>query len=342
MLEIDSHFRQFASSLEKEIEKYGNSGDEALLARQCRQMETLVGLETEFRQALIRRPQGNRVYKAFVRYICDERKNILAARPYFRERQKIFTEEISKALKAREERALYRFQVNFQFVQFAVRTVKWGPRSGILRLFREISQLRTQLVEENLPLAISRARIFWSRTPKSQLSYMDLVQIAGEGLMAAVDKYVLPFSAVFRAVAIGRMTGNLIENYSETLVHFFPTDKRKIYRANKLVSKFSGEHVDYERLAEAVNKDADEAHQTNAAEIADLLSAASCVSADSVGPPNTEADIDAPSVNRFAAPVSCQPDVQFERCETLLRLEEAISKLPILEQKLLRLRGVTL
>lgn len=338
----DSHFRHFAGTLERAIEQYGDLSEETLIVRQCRQMETLAALETEFRQTLIKHPWGVGVFKGFVNYICDERKNILAARPFFRERQGVFTEEISKALKAREEVALYKFHLNFQFVQFAIHRYKWPKGARIIKLAQQIADMRTELVEMNMPLAISRARIFWSRTPKSQLAYMDLVQIACEGLMSAIDKYVLPFSPVFRAVAIGRMTGNFIEQYSETLVHFFPVDKRKIYRANKLMSKFTAEHMDYEALAEAINKDVDEAHKTTAAEIADLLAAASCVSTDSVGPTNSDAECDAPSINRFAAPACCQPDVQFERHEVMSKLEGSIRKLPMIEQKLLRLRGVSL
>ena len=338
----DSHFRSFASTLERAIEQYGDLSEETLLDRQKRQMESLDSMEIEFRQILINHPWGPGVFRGFVEYICDERKNILAARPYFRERQTVFTEEISRALKAREDKTLYKFHFNFQFVSFAVHQCKWPKGSPIVKLAQKISDLRIELVEMNMPLAISRARIFWSRTPKSQLSYMDLVQIACEGLLSAIDKYVLPFKPVFRAVAIGRMHGNFIEQYSETQVHFFPVDKRKIYRANKLMSRFGGEHVDYEALAEEVNKDADEAHKTTAAEIADLLAAASCVSTDSAQPVG-DSDLDnAPSVNRFAAPASCQPDVQFEQHEVLSRLEEAIRKLPAIEQKLLQMHGVSL
>ena len=210
----DSHFRDFAHTLERAIERYGDLSDETLLARQCRQMEKLASLEVEFTQTLLKHAWGPGVFKGFVGYICDERKNILAARPFFRERQVTFTREISKALKARNHEALYGFHINFQFVQFAVNKYKWPVGSQVLKIAKHISQLRMELVEMNMPLAISRARIFWSRTPKSQLTYMDLVQISCDGLISAIDKYVMPFSRNFRAVIIGRITGNFIEQYS--------------------------------------------------------------------------------------------------------------------------------
>lgn len=340
----DNHFRNFAGNLERAIDKYADLPEEDLLARQKRQVETLVALEKEFRRTLIKHPWGPGTYKAFVRFICDERRNILAARPFFRERQNIFTEQISKALKKRAEKSLYRFHFNFQFVIFVLAEYKW-PRGGkIATLARQIAQLRTELVEMNMPLAISRARIFWSRTPKAQLSYMDLVQISCEGLMSAVDKFCLPYSRVFRAVAIGRMTGNFIEQYSETLVHFYPVDKRKIYRANKLLSRGNAEQPDMEKLSEGVNSDVDPNHQTNPSEIADLLAAASSVSADSPMPNQRAQNPDAESfpLDSFRADESTHPDVRFEQAEALNVLERAIPDLPMLERKLLRMRGVSL
>lgn len=333
----DEHFRHFTGVLERAIKQYGDLSEETLLQRQKRQVETLVSLEKKFRLTLIRHAWGPGVYKAFVRFICDEKRNILAARPYFRERQEVFTKKISKALKKRADRSLYRFHFNYQFILFALKARKW--RGGdIVRLEEEIAAIRKELIEMNMPLAISRARIFWSRTPKAQLSYMDLVQISCEGLMSAVDKFCLPYSKVFRSVAIGRMVGNFIENYSETLLHFYPRDKRKIYRANKLVSKF-GNQVDFSALAEQVNEGVDKVHQTSAIEIAELMAAASCVSTDSTAT-NTP---DAPeAVERFAAPESLQPDIMVEKADSMYALEEALKCLTMFERKLLKLKGVTL
>jgi RNA polymerase sigma factor (sigma-70 family) len=302
----------------------------------------LAALEIEFRQFLISHPWGEAVYQEFISYICDERKNILAARPFFRERQETFTAEISNALKIRNVELLYKFHINFQFISFVACRFQWSPDSQIIKLAQQIADLRTELTEMNMPLAISRARIFWSRTPKSQLTYMDLIQIACEGLISAIDKFVLPFSRVFRAVAIGRITGNFIQLYSETLVHFFPVDKSKLYRANKLISKFSSTgHVDYEKLSEAVNIDVDNTHRTDASEIADLLSAASCLSIDC--PPANQVEGEIPvGISRFAAPSSSQPDIQYENYEVMTHLEKAILCLPLREQKLLKMHGVML
>lgn len=335
----DPHFRQFAGSLAEAIKRYGTTDDKDFLARQKRQVDTLVALEREFREVLIAHSFGKKVYRAFISYICDERRNILDARPYFRERQGTFTRYISVALRRRDERRLYRFNFNYRFVDFALKAAKWKPGSMLVKLARQIEAVRDELITMNMPLAISRARIFYSRTPKAHLSYMDFIQIACEGLMSGIDKFVPPFSKAFRSVAIGRMTGNFIENYSETCIHFFPVDKRKIYRANKIMGKQAGV-VNFEEVAKRVNKGVEPAHRTTASEIANLVAASSVVSSDAVL--NDGDDEPIRVADRFAAPASAQPDVICEKQDTMRALAAAISKLPLIDQKLLRLKGVRL
>jgi DNA-directed RNA polymerase specialized sigma subunit len=340
----DDHFRKFAGNLELAIAKYGEVPREDLVKLQRRQVEKLVGLEKEFRRTLIKHPWGPAVYRAFVRFICDEKRNILAARPYFRERQNVFTHQISKALKKRQDKALYRFHFNYEFVLFVLAQKHWGTNNiggKIISLAKQIRDLRWELVEMNMPLAISRARIFWSRTPKAQLSYMDLVQITSMGLMSGIDKFCLPYSQAFRHTVIGRMIGNLIEQYSETLVHFYPGDKRKIYRANKIIGKM-GENPDFERVAAEVNKDVEPQHMTNAAEIQDLMAASSTVSSDMPIGNNEEEDGDSLPLDTFTADEDTQPDVRVETREALEVMTKAMPELPLVERKMLRLRGVNL
>lgn len=338
----DAHFRSFAENLEKAIARVKQPLDQDLLAHQKEQIESLVGLEGEFRKTLLAHRSGPSVYRDFVHFVCDERRNILAARPYFRERQGVFTKQISRALKRRAEKSLYRFHFNYQFVLFVMAQRDWDHHCRrLVELAEKIREVRTALVVENMPLAISRAKIFYSRTPPSQLSYMDLIQIACEGLMSAVDKFVLPFSRVFRGVAIGRMVGNFIENYSETLVHFYPVDKRKIYRANKLVGKNVGE-VDFNKVADSVNEGVeDPAHRTNPSEIADLMSAASCVSADAESP-SDDGNGRTTVLSRYAAPDRFRPDVVVELDDSLSKLGASMTALTVAERKFLKMKGVQL
>lgn len=341
---FDNHFRHFAVSVERAIEQYGSIEEVGVVERQKEQIEGLVALEKKFRKTLIKHPWGPNVYRDFVRYITEERGNILAARPFFRERQDVFTNKIAKALKDRKQRALYPFNINFQFVKWVMDARDWkgNPIGGkVVALAGEIVRLRTEIVEMNLPLAISRARIFWSKTPRAHLSHMDLVQISCEGLMSAVDKFVLPYSKVFRSVAIGRIVGNFIEQYSETLLHFYPQDKRKIYRANKAMSRATMEAiagVDFEKVAAAVNKDVKPSQKTDSTEISDLVAAASHVSTDS-SPTNDEHGV-AETMDRCEADPATRPDHRYEEMELNTEVQKAYAQLTVFERKLLRMKGV--
>jgi hypothetical protein len=338
------HFRWFTKNLEIAIGRYGDLTEEDLTERQKRQVETLINLEDRFRLALIADRHGPETYRAFVHHINSERRNILAARPFFRERQAIFTSEISRALKSGDAPSLYPYSFNWRFVYFVLSTRPWAKSSEVWKLSQEIGEARRELIEMNLPLAISRSRIFWNRTQRSHLEYMDLVQIAAEGLMAAVDKFCLPYSPVFRSVAIGRMVGDFIEQYSETPIHFYPTDKRKIYRANKYAHRFAGS-IDFDGLAQLVNKEADPSQHTNATEIASLMAAASCVSADAplVTSPTDGGGSEASDwLERFASDPEHQPDSLVEESQTLEVALAVAKRLGPIEQKLLKLKGVTL
>lgn len=331
----NKHFKAFAKVLETAIEKYGDLPESEVEEKQKSQLESLSAKEIEFRYTLIRHPWGLNAYRAFVKYICEEKKNILAARPFFRERQAIFTSQISKILKQRAERGLFRFHFNYQFVQFILKSRTWPKGCKLWGIAKEIENLRTEIVEINMPLAISRARIFWSRTPRSQLSFMDLVQISCEGLISAVDKFVLPYSRVFRSVAIGRMVGNFIESYNETLIHFYPGDKRKIYRANKQLRHFDG--VDFEELVNKVNDGVEENGKTNSNELLDLMAAASCVSVNSISPKDPDG---VETIEKVAAPDFYRADIQVEKMNDYRKLMENIGGLSVLEKKFLQLKGI--
>lgn len=334
------HFRHFAGVLERTIGRLGVIPKSELYEVQKAQVEGLINLEATFRRTLQEDPRGYDAYADWVCYIRDERKNILAARPFFRERSEAFTEQISPALKKRDIRALYPHIFNYQFVNMIMKRNVWPVDHPLQKLFKEINKARNLLVEYNMPLVINRVRIFARSTQKSHLEYMDLVQIGTEGLMSAMDKFCLPYTTVFRGVAIGRMVGNFIENYSETMMHFFPHDKQKIYRANKAVGRTAAEGIDHARIAAAVNVTAAGISQqsTNPNEISRLMAAASCVSANSTSVSN----IDGEEINqydRFAAPRELEPDIQAEHSEEVLLVREAIEQLPLLDKKLLFLSG---
>ena len=208
------HFRAFAKVLEISKEKYVDVNEPDLVERQRKQVNGLAALEDQFRLALLNHKFCDVVYGAFFRFIIEVKRNILAARPYFRERQEIFSPSISDAIKNRDIKTVGQYHINYHFVKFATQVIRWGKYSNLTKIARKIEEAREELVVMNLPLVVSRARIFWSRTPKGHLSFMDFVQIGVEGLIAGVDKYSGEYMDNWCGVAIGRMTGNFIENLS--------------------------------------------------------------------------------------------------------------------------------
>lgn len=333
------HFRTFATSLERELKKYSDMTPKELEALQKLQVEGLVALERQWRAAVVKHRYGCRVYEAFVDHIVQERRNILAARPYFRERQPVFMQGVAPAIRKRAWRQLAKYDVNWSFISFCMKAAQWHARSPVTLLANQIKELRQQLVLANTPLAISRARIFWSRTQKSHLSFMELVNIAVDGLHSAVDKYCLPYSKVFCSVIIGRVVGNCIEAYSETMLHFYPSDRRKIYRAHKIMRGKAD--IDPKVLEEVVNHDVPQSQLATAEEIQALVIAASTVSTDSKPPSQSDdAEPKNDAISGRAAPDDTRPDVRFEAAEAVSKMLQAAKKLPLLEKKFLRLKGI--
>lgn len=348
-LEIDKHFKLFAENLEQALTKYDEVPSEALLAHQREQIRRLVTLETKLREVIITHPWGPGVYKDFISFICDKRNNILAARPYFRERQSVFTKYISRALKNRNDKALYRYRFNWSFVQYVLKARKWPQGGKVVTLAKEIASVRRELLEQNLPLAISQARIFWTNTPQSHLSYMDIIQLQCQALLLAIDKFVPPKDSqrmsnkaslaaykIFRAVAIGIMRRDRVNAYSETLIHFYPGDKAKIYRALKALRRMVGE-IDHDVVAKHVNHDLDDAkYKTDGREIAGLVAAASTTSADFNPDPEGET-----IAETFPIEEDQRPDLVLEDRQAMTAMRVATDGLNLFEKKLLRLKGVT-
>lgn len=313
------------------------------------QVEGLVAAECEFRTALIRHPHGPDVYERFIHHIMVEMHNILMARPYFRERDVTFKAHISPALRKGAVGRLYRFGINYQFINFAVRCRAWGkdPQSQrLLRLAREVFRQREALIECNLPLAIFYARKFYASNRASHHTFMDFLQVASGGLAAGVDKFSGPYTTGFRGVLIGRIVGDLIEANSETLVHFFPADKRRLYRIRKIAAGLrEGIHaIDYVVLAKLLNKKEKEEGEelTKASDLHHLVNASSVVSASTLPMGEDEDEHAGSPIERYADDAENRPDSLLEEAQTRRSVADAIKTLPLIEQKLLRLRGLDL
>jgi DNA-directed RNA polymerase specialized sigma subunit len=337
VIDDEDHFRLFTKSVETSISDYGDIPEDQLVDLQRQQVNELAALEEEFKKVLIDSGLGQVVYQKFLDHILRKRKNILNARVFFRERRDVFAKKISKAIANENINELQKYHINYTFISLANKEVKLPVE--LSKIINKIKAIRQQLVIMNIPLVINRARIFWSRTPKSHLAFMDLCQIGAEGLLSAIDKYAGEYNKVWVGVVIGRIVGFYIERYSSTLLHFHPTDRRKIYSANKFKSKHL--HGDYE--IEDLVAELSKSVSTDENDILGLMAASSVVSADTaVQNDKGETTAVQDSVYRYAAPNECRPDVKYETTESINLLKDKIAQLPLIDRKILILKGIDL
>lgn len=341
--EIDNSLKLFAKELTLILKQNANGQDQGA------QITSLMKLEESFRKNILRFGQSREVYKQFILMITVKNKHILTARPYFREKAKTFNSQITSAIKNANIKKLQEFHINYNFIKFIRESWKGPFPERAQECYSQILNLRKKIVENTMPLAINKAKLFYRKVPRNHLSLMDMVGIAANGLVSGVDKWVGNYSRVFNGVCIGRMTGNLIENYSETTLHFYPTDRNILYRANSL--RFKLNIQDIEKLAEEINKSYIEdrkkgiktpKHSVTADELSSLLNAASVFSIDS---PNANSE----SEDYFQDYSESNSEEGQELLEETMIKSDLISKtinaarkLPILQQKVLRLKGVKL
>ena len=331
------HFQFFAEQVRSSIATYGSMTKKQLLEQQRAQVNGLSQLELDFIEALKLCNRAKEAFNCFYDYIINERRNLLAARPFFRERSDKFAEGLMGSIKNRDYNTTSKYHLNFHFCDLVVKRLDFSKDKDVLDIYKKIKQLRQDLVLMNLPLIISRARMFYSRTPKSHLSFLDLVQIGVGGLISAIDKYCGTYARVWRAVVIGRAAGDQIRVYSSTVLHFYPDDRRRLYRANKYLARRSPDEICEEDLLKVVNESCK--HPTDGDTLRNLIQAAGIVSVDIRAPIDGEKEGDE-NVARMAAPENSRPDVQFEDTEGMTLMFKCINNLSIIDQKILRLKGV--
>jgi hypothetical protein len=318
---------------------------------QRHQVEKLMALEEKFRKSIKPYAQSREIYKKFILAVAVTNKNILSARPYFREKAGTFSSSITPAIKAGDIKALQEFHINYNLMQF-IRENWLGPfpkRSQ--KLFDETKDIRRRLIENNIPLAINRAKLFFRKVPRSHLTLMDMIGIASMGLVSGVDKYVGEYTRVFNGVCIGRMTGNMIDSYSETTLHFYPSDRSILYRANSL--RYRLKIDDLAVLADAINKSYVEDAKTGmrvpkgnitTSQLSELMGAASPVSSD--GSDQSSGANDERGQDNSVIDVKGMHDDK-PNAEDMAIHNDAVSRmilcarrLPLLQQKILRLKGI--
>jgi hypothetical protein len=134
------------------------------------------------------------------------------------------------------------------------------------------------------------------------------------------------------------LPNGIVTSNSETLVHFYPGDKLKIYTANRNLRRLQGE-LDYTALSEIVNHHLQETNadvRTNPEELAGLLAGASTVSGDFVADPDGETVLEL-----TAGDAGLRPDAVYEGQEAEGVLHNYIRALNVRERKLLVMKGVS-
>lgn len=323
------------------------------MEQQYRQIKTLLELESQFVEILNTTRYAPTVYQSFMNHICNVKQNISAARPYFRESKGTFAKKISPIFKARDHQALQAagLRFNCKFVGFAVRHRSWNKSSPLLKKYNEIQKLRAEIVELNLPLAVSQAKAFWRATPESHLSFMDVVQIQVQGLLSGVDKFLpqdrknmshaerLASYRKFRPTAIGFMARDRMASYSQCLLHF-PTSERKVlYRTNKLARQF--DENDLEGLTEAVNLYLTKTEKVQSETIGEILASRSVVSVIQQHKNGAANEVHLDELQHSSVEFS-DPVSQIEITDATASLAATMHVLNVLEHKLLQLKGIRL
>lgn len=319
--------------------------NDGLIGDQKEQVELLMQLEKKFKYNISKYKQTVHIYHKFIRFIVEENGNILSARPYFREKSTVFSKGITKAIRNDDAEALMKYDINFQLIDFIVSNWKGSIPERAKRYYDDFIEARRILIENNLPLAINRAKLFYRKTPKSHLTLLDLIDICTYGLISGIDKYVGDYTRVWRSVCIGRMVGYMIEEYSKTFLRMYPTDKKILYRANSLRHRLKIEDVT--ELTKAINesfeKDEEEGKKIPNLPITEvhvrtLLNGSSYISAES-----SEQDSDNNDISIYDYTADFKNDdledslIQKDLLGKALSATQNLSKL---ERKIIRLKGV--
>lgn len=341
----DREFQQLTAQINQTI--IDNDG---LIGDQKDQVELLLQLESKFKFTICKYTQAVDVYGKFIDFIVNENGNILSARPYFREKGATFSKGITKAIRERDPVALMEYDINYQLINFIVTNWKGKLPERPKRYYEDFLEARRILLENNLPLAINRAKLFYRKTPRSHLTLLDLIDISTYGLVSGVDKYCGAYSrANWANVCIGRMVGYMIEEYSKTFIRMYPSDKKILYRANSL--KHSLKLTDIVELTKAVNesfeKDAIEGKKNlpklpiSEVHVRTLLNGSSYISADTKS--GSDDDDDGISVYDYTQDVKVEnPEKLLIKQEILAKISVAMKELSIIERKIIKLKGVDL
>lgn len=236
----DPDFYNLANGVAKILEKNNNGkklNKKDFTKKQKFQVEKIMELEETFRKTINSYKQSDKIYYKFMIFIKIQKGNILTARPFFRENSKTFGEKISPAFKEKDVQEIKKFHINYKFMLFVIENWKGNIPPKALDAWEKHQEIRKQIIENSMPMAINEAMKFYKAVPKNHVSLMDMINASVSGLCTGVDKWVGPFRSVFRSVCLSRMKANIMDIYNQTVFHFYPSDKKIIYKYNLIKSK---------------------------------------------------------------------------------------------------------
>jgi DNA-directed RNA polymerase specialized sigma subunit len=311
--------------------------------KQKEQVEKLFALEKRFKRLACKYSRSKDIYYRFIEMVSQDKGNMLSARPYFREKSSVFNKQITPTIKEKNVEKLMTYNINYQFISFIVDN--WGDNFPpvLQETYDNFIKARNVLIENNIPLAINRAKIFYRKTPASHLSLIDLIDICIYGLSSGVDKYAGEYRKVWRSVCIGRMVGNMIEEYSKSFLKMYPSDRKILYRANSI--KFRQGIEDIKDLTKAVNEsfkvDAKEGKKIPKLPITEsylthLMNGSGYVSVESSN------DEEGFGVYDKTEDYSSNVEDNIIKTDISNKIYYAAQKLKVIERKVIRLKGVDL
>lgn len=336
----DPVFYNLANSIAKILEKENGTKKmprKEFTAQQKAQVERMMELENIFKESINSYKQSDKIYKKFLIFIKIEKGNILTARPYFRENSKTFGAFISPAFKENNTERLKDFHINYKFMMFVMENWRGNLPKVAKKAWEEHQEVRTKIIHNSMPLAINQAMKFYKAVPKSHVNLMDMINASIAGLCIGVDKWVGPFSTVFRSVCLGRMKSNIMDVYNQTFLHYYPSDKKIIYKSNLLKNREKIE--DSEILLEAINlylKEAGDKRQLEAHELSNILNGSSMQSVE------TEVDDDGFTAYDTYIDESVDVEKNVEKNDILRNLVKHCKELDLIEIKVIKLKGVDL
>jgi RNA polymerase sigma factor (sigma-70 family) len=194
----------------------------------------LFGFEDKFRETLLSTDKGQALYEDFVEFIVKVKGNKLTYSVYFREEGDGLLKSIDRIFEQGDLAMLRGFKINYMFARWVIDNYRGPKRKVLIGIYDQLCAVRKTLCEQNLPLAINRAKIFFMK--RQDLDYMDVIELASEGLLHAIDKFTLS-RGDFADVAIGRMMVHMDDECSKTSIKLSPKDRRTLYRYNNAITK---------------------------------------------------------------------------------------------------------